>query len=275
MMSAEVFETVPSGAWRAVDMDPVVISALFDDTLSAQAAITELRDIGIAADNISVISRNEDSVAAAGAVDDADVAQEDLGEEGITFSMSEELPNDEDLPTTTAQMTGTPRAEQTPESDMVRRNDASSNADVDIYTDFPDRPGDVNPSSPAAATAAETATEQTALGYGEESAGSAVVGAGLGGIAGLLAGIAALAVPGVGPILAAGPLAVALGGMLAGGAAGGIIGALSTEGIPEEYARQYAASIQEGHTLVSVRTDGIGRDAVERVLVAHGGSEVH
>jgi hypothetical protein len=94
-------------------------------------------------------------------------------------------------------------------------------------------------------------------------------------VAGLLAGIAALAIPGIGPILAAGPLAAALGGMLAGGAVGGIIGALATEGVPEEYARRYAASIEQGETLVSVRTDPLRRDAVERALVAHGGTEVH
>jgi hypothetical protein len=255
-------------------MDPVVISAVFDDTLSAQAAITELREIGIPAENISVISRNDDTGAATGVVDGVSVDRENLGTEGITFTASEELPNDEDLSTTTAQMTGTPRPNLNPERDMVRRNDASSNADVDIYTDFPDKPGGVNPSSPAANTI-QSATDQRAVTQGEERTSSAVVGAGLGGIAGLLAGIAALAVPGAGPILAAGPLAAALGGMLAGGAVGGIIGALATEGVPEEYAREYAASIEQGHTLISVRTDAIARDAVERVLVAHGGSEVH
>jgi hypothetical protein len=271
-----------------------VISALFDENQSARAAITELREIGIPADNISIISRNEDRSAATGTADTAGLATEHLGEEGITYSASGELPNDEDLPTTTAQMTGddTPvfldyevppdeplggsrRLGLNPESDMVRRNDASSNADLDIYTDFPDKPGGVNPSSQVASGASEAATEQMAAELGEERVGSAIVGAGLGSVAGLLAGIAALAVPGIGPVLAAGPLAAALGGMLAGGAVGGIIGALATEGIPEEYARQYAASIEQGHTLVSVRTDAVGRDAVERVLVAHGGREVH
>jgi len=274
-------------------MEPAVISAVFDDTRSAQAAITELREIGILPDNISVISRNGRNTTA-DAADGAGVAREDVGEEGITHNASQELPNDEDLSTTTAQMTGNAmpvfveyevlpdepsdgslRSGLNAASDMVRRNDASSNADIDIYTDFPDKPGGVNPSSPAAANAAESATEQQAVTLSDERTGSAVVGVGLGGTAGLLAGIAALAVPGIGPILAAGPLAAALGGMLAGGAAGGIIGVLATEGVPEEYARQYAASIEQGHTLVSVRTDALARDAVERVLVAHGGSEVH
>jgi uncharacterized membrane protein len=84
-----------------------------------------------------------------------------------------------------------------------------------------------------------------------------------------------LAVPGVGPLLAAGPLATALGALAAGGAAGGIIGALSTMGVPEEYARKYSAAIEQGSALVSVRTDDYTRDAVERVLTAHGGREIH
>jgi hypothetical protein len=189
------------------------------------------------------------------------------GEDTHVF-LDYEVPPDEPLG-------GSRRLGLRPDSDMVRRNDASPDADVDIYTDFPDRAGGVNPEPPMAAGAAEAATEQIAVEEGEERVGSAVVGAGIGSVAGLLAGIAALAIPGIGPILAAGPLAAALGGMLAGGAAGGIIGALATEGVPEEYARHYAASIEQGQTLVSVRTDALCRDAVERVLVANGGSEVH
>lgn len=274
-MSADTFQTVPMGEPEAFDKQPVTISAIFEDIASVQAAIAELREIGISPDNISVISRNDERSAATDGVNEDGVAREELGKEGITFSASEELPNDEDLPTTTAQMISSPRSASRNENDMMRRSDASSNADVDIYTDFPDKPSGVNPSSPAAVHATRSATEHRAADHDKERAGSVVVGAGLGSVAGLLAGIAALAVPGVGPMLAAGPIAVALGGMVAGGVAGGIIGALATEGIPEEYAREYAASIEQGHTLVSVRTDPIGRDAVERVLVAHGGSEVH
>ncbi|HYP40848.1 MAG TPA: DUF1269 domain-containing protein, partial [Chloroflexia bacterium] len=66
-----------------------------------------------------------------------------------------------------------------------------------------------------------------------------------------------------------------LGGALAGGAAGGIIGGLSNIGVPEEYAREYAAQIEQGSTLVSVRTDALTRDLVERVLTAHGGESIH
>ena len=157
----------------------------------------------------------------------------------------------------------------------MRRNDADSNADIDIYTDFPDQPGGVNPESPAAGRAQAEATEQAPMVNRTDAGGAAAVGAGLGGIAGLLVGLGALAVPGIGPLLAAGPLAVALGGIVAGSAAGGLIGALSTAGVPQEYAREYAAAIEQGSALVSVRTDDYTRDAVERVLTAHGGREIH
>jgi hypothetical protein len=255
-----------------------VLSALFDDFGAAANAIRELRDLRIPADNISVIARNEDEDGGPQIGGAAGIAREEVGEETLTYRASDELPNDEDLPTTESQMTGSApdvnaRDGLTREADMVRRNDAGSNADIDIYTDFPGEPGGVNPDSPAAAQA--QATEQAPMENRTDAGGAAAVGAGLGGVAGLLIGLGALAVPGIGPLLAAGPLAVALGGLVAGGAAGGIVGALSAAGVPEEYARKYAAAIEQGSALVSVRTDQYTHDAVERVLTAHGGTEIH
>src|SRR4051794_23532866 len=98
MMSADTFQTMPVGETGALDTEPLTVSALFNDVTSAQAAITELREIGIVPDNISVISRNDDKSATSDGVEAAGVAREHVGEEGITFSASEELPNDEDLP---------------------------------------------------------------------------------------------------------------------------------------------------------------------------------
>lgn len=255
-----------------------VLSALFDDYDAAADAIKELRDIGVPAGNISVIARDEDRGTEPQIGGPAGIAREEVDEEALTYRASEELPHDEDLPTTTTQMTGSPpdtdaRDGLTREAEMVRRNDADTNADIDIYTDFPGEPGGVNPDSPAAEQA--QATQQAPMENRTGAGGAAAVGAGLGGIAGLLVGLGALAVPGVGPLLAAGPLAAALGGLLAGGAAGGIVGALSTVGVPQEYARQYAAAIEQGSALVSVRTDQYSHDAVERVLTAHGGKEIH
>src|SRR5262245_2568107 len=92
-----------------------------------------------------------------------------------------------------------------------------------------------------------------------ESAGAgAIGGATLGGLTGLLVGIGALAIPGVGPIVAAGTLATVLGstavGAGVGAAAGGLIGALVGMGIPEEDATFYAEGVKRGGVLVTVQT---------------------
>ena len=101
-----------------------------------------------------------------------------------------------------------------------------------------------------------------------ESAGAgAVGGAAVGGLAGLLVGLGALAIPGIGPVIAAGTLATALGTTAAGAgigaAAGGLIGALVGLGIPEEDAQFYAEGVKRGGVLVTVRT---GDDRASEVL---------
>ena len=87
----------------------------------------------------------------------------------------------------------------------------------------------------------------------------AVAGAGtggaLGGTLGLLAGIGALAIPGLGPFIAAGPLLAALSGAAAGAAVGGVTGALVGLGIPEIEAKRYEGKIKGGNLLVSVHTE--------------------
>ena len=89
-----------------------------------------------------------------------------------------------------------------------------------------------------------------------EGAGTgAGVGATLGGAAGLLTGLGILAIPGVGPVVAAGWLASTALGALAGGAAGGVIGALTQAGVDEEDAHVYAEGVRRGGTLVTVRAD--------------------
>lgn len=269
----------------------IVVSALFGDSGAAYAAIRELREIGVPVGNISIISRDEGGSAQEGLQGAEGVAHEEVQQEGLTYRASYELPNDEDLPTTEAQMTGrdlpivtdweVPPDEPLGGSDrlgiprdggMVRRNEAETNADEDIYTDFPGRPGGVNPDSPTAESVSGDVQEATA--GRTHVASHAVAGAGIGAIAGLLAGLAGFAIPGIGPFIAAGPLAGILSGIITGGAAGGIIGALSGIGVPDEYAREYAAGIEQGQTLVSVRTDSLSRDPVERVLTANGGEKV-
>lgn len=98
-------------------------------------------------------------------------------------------------------------------------------------------------------------TSNTTTNTGDASgvAAGAGVGAALGGLAGLVVGLGALAIPGIGPIVAAGPLATTLAGAGIGAVAGGLIGALTDVGIPEEEAGYYAEGIRRGSTLLTVR----------------------
>jgi hypothetical protein len=105
-------------------------------------------------------------------------------------------------------------------------------------------------------------TEMPATGAAEGAGVGAGIGAAMGGIGGLLVGLGALVIPGIGPVLAAGPLAAALGGVagagagaVAGGAAGGILGALTDIGVNDEQAGYYAEGIRRGGTLVTVQTE--------------------
>jgi hypothetical protein len=77
----------------------------------------------------------------------------------------------------------------------------------------------------------------------------------IGGTLGLLAGIGALAIPGVGPLIAAGPIMGALAGLGVGGAVGGVVGALVGMGIPEYEAKRFEGAVKNGGTLLSVHCD--------------------
>src|SRR5580765_4295013 len=86
----------------------------------------------------------------------------------------------------------------------------------------------------------------------EGTATGVTAGGAIGGTLGLLAGIGALAIPGVGPLIAAGPIMGALAGLGVGGAVGGLIGALVGMGIPEYEAKRYEGRIKDGGVLLSV-----------------------
>jgi hypothetical protein len=90
--------------------------------------------------------------------------------------------------------------------------------------------------------------------------------AAIGGIAGTILGIAALAIPGVGPILAAGPLAMALTGAAAGAATGGLIGVFTKDGVPEDRAQHYSKAITSGNVMVSVHATADHVDHAASVL---------
>src|SRR5881394_4444027 len=89
----------------------------------------------------------------------------------------------------------------------------------------------------------------------EGAATGAGAGAAIGGTLGLLAGIGALAIPGLGPFIAAGPIMGALAGAGTGGVVGGLIGALVGLGIPEYEAKRYEGMVREGGILTSVHCD--------------------
>ena len=98
----------------------------------------------------------------------------------------------------------------------------------------------------------------------------AEAGAGIGGVAGgiigLLTGLGLMAIPGVGPVVAAGWLASTAAGAAAGGATGGIIGALTQAGTPDEDANAYAEGVRRGGTLVSARVPDADRARYEAIL---------
>jgi hypothetical protein len=109
----------------------------------------------------------------------------------------------------------------------------------------------------------------------EGATAGAGTGAILGGALGLLAGIGALAIPGVGPLIAAGPIMATLAGMGVGGAVGGVTGALIGLGIPEYEAKRYEGLIRKGGILLSVHcstSDEVTR--AKNILKGTGGDDI-
>jgi hypothetical protein len=101
----------------------------------------------------------------------------------------------------------------------------------------------------------------------EGAASGGSVGAAVGGTAGLLAGLGLIAIPGVGPIVAAGWLVAALTGAAVGGTTGGIIGALSQQaGISDEEANVYAEGLRRGGALVSAKVDDKDAARVQSIM---------
>ncbi|AZO77455.1 MULTISPECIES: hypothetical protein [unclassified Bosea (in: a-proteobacteria)] len=101
----------------------------------------------------------------------------------------------------------------------------------------------------------------------ESNAGEgAGIGAGVGGAAGLLAGLGLLAIPGVGPVVAAGWLAATAAGAVAGAAAGGLVGSFIKEGHDEDEANYYAETVRRGGSVVSVRAEPAQEAEVEAIL---------
>ena len=95
----------------------------------------------------------------------------------------------------------------------------------------------------------------------------------IGGTIGVLAGVGALAIPGVGPLIAAGPIMAGLAGLGVGGVVGGLVGALVGMGIPEYEAKRYEGRVKGGGTLLSVHCDTAAQITRAKELLRSSGAE--
>jgi hypothetical protein len=98
------------------------------------------------------------------------------------------------------------------------------------------------------------------------AAEGAGIGAGIGGAAGLLAGLGIMAIPGIGPVVAAGWLAATAAGAVAGAAAGGLVGSFTSAGVSEEDAHYYAETVRRGGTVVSVKAPDEHAATIETIM---------
>jgi hypothetical protein len=130
---------------------------------------------------------------------------------------------------------------------------------------------------------AENLANATGTQAGADAGKGAVAGGLLGGLGGLLVGIGALAIPGIGPVLAAGPLAAALGtaagatvtGAAIGAGTGAIVGALVGMGVPENEAQVYQNRFQQGRILVTVHAGANGYNAAWQILRNAGAEDIN
>ena len=107
----------------------------------------------------------------------------------------------------------------------------------------------------------------------EGTAAGATTGVLIGGVLGWLAGLGGLAIPGVGPLIAAGPIVAALAGVGVGGAVGGITGALIGMGIPEYEAKRYEGRVKDGGILLSVHSDNSDETKRAKVILERTGAQ--
>jgi len=136
----------------------------------------------------------------------------------------------------------------------IFRNRASAESCVDLLLSNGFRGDDISVLAPDSKATKELATEKNTKAP-EGTTTGATAGGAIGGTLGLLAGIGALAIPGLGPFIAAGPIMGALAGVGSGAVVGGLIGALVGMGIPEYEAKRYEGHVKNGGILVSVHCD--------------------
>ena len=145
--------------------------------------------------------------------------------------------------------------------DAITRLEAEGFRNTDISVLFPENVGNKDLKTEKNTKAPEGVTT------------GATTGAVVGGALGWLAGIGALAIPGLGPFIAAGPIMGLLGGLGAGGAIGGIAGALVGMGIPEYEAKRYEGRVKEGGILLSIHCDNSDWVKKAKDLLEHTGAQ--
>src|ERR1700748_3269122 len=152
------------------------------------------------------------------------------------------------------------------------RNGAEQAADALVSAGF--SAGDISVLLPENLGTREIGTEKATKAPEGATAGAGT-GVVLGGALGLLAGIGTLAIPGVGPLIAAGPIMATLAGVGVGGTVGGLIGALVGMGIPEYEAKGYEGAVKGGGTLLSVHCDTSEQiDAAKNALKETGARDI-
>src|SRR6266436_2979967 len=146
---------------------------------------------------------------------------------------------------------------------IVERLQSSGFPNSEISILLPDREGKHDIAHVKATKAPEGATT------------GAATGGVTGGVLGLLAGIGALAIPGVGPLIAAGPIVAALSGAAVGATTGGVVGGLIGLGIPEIEAKRYEEKLKKGNYLIAVHTDeSEDVDRAKRVFKTAGAEDI-
>lgn len=154
----------------------------------------------------------------------------------------------------------------------IYRSSAEAERAVDslVAAGFPN--GDISVLLPDNQSSKEFAHEKNTKAP-EGTTTGVVSGGAVGGTLGLLAGIGALAIPGVGPFIAAGPIMGALAGLGVGGAVGGLVGALVGMGIPEYEAKRYEGRIKDGGVLLSVHCDSSEEITRAEEILKHTGAQ--
>lgn len=149
--------------------------------------------------------------------------------------------------------------------------DAQSAVDALIGAGFPS--GDISVLLPDPRSSSREFAHEKDTKAPEGTAAGVTAGGVIGGTLGVLAGMGALAIPGLGPFVAAGPIVAGLAGLGAGGAVGGLVGALIGMGIPEYEAKRYEGRVRDGGTLLSVHCDTGKQVRAAKTLLRETGAQ--